>query len=101
LIGGPTSPLGQNIPPELAQYWNQLMQNFPQNVGGQQAVPTTGQPYPGVTNPIWGSGQTTQPQSLLKLKVKILGVTIRFNHHQTNQDLLSGGRLHTVPLVYR
>jgi hypothetical protein len=62
LIGGPTSPLGQNIPPALAQYWNQLMQNFPQNVGGQQVVPTMGQPYPGVTNPIWGSGQTTQPQ---------------------------------------
>jgi hypothetical protein len=62
LIGGPTSPLGQNIPPALAQYWNQLMQHFPQNAGGQQAVPTTGQPYPGVTNPIWGSGQTTQPQ---------------------------------------
>jgi hypothetical protein len=34
LIGGPTSPLGQNIPPALAQYWNQLMQHFPQNVGG-------------------------------------------------------------------
>jgi hypothetical protein len=62
LIGGPTSPLGQNIPLALAQYWNQLMQNFPQNAGGKQAVPTTGQPYPGVTNPIWGPGQTTQPQ---------------------------------------
>jgi hypothetical protein len=63
LVGAPTSPLGQNIPPALAQYWNQLMQNFPQNTGGQQAVPTPGQPYPGVTNPIWGSGQTTQPQT--------------------------------------
>jgi hypothetical protein len=63
LVGAPTSPLGQNIPPALAQYWNQLMQKFPQNAGGQQAVPTTGQPYPGVTNPIWGSGQTTQPQT--------------------------------------
>jgi hypothetical protein len=52
LVGAPTSPLGKNIPPTLAQYWNQLMQNFPQNAGGQQAVPTTGQPYPGVTNPI-------------------------------------------------
>jgi hypothetical protein len=30
--------------------------------GGQQTVPTIGQPYPGITNPIWGSGQTTQPQ---------------------------------------
>jgi hypothetical protein len=63
LIGGPTSPLGKNIPPALAQYWNQLMQHFPQNAGGKQVVPTTGQPYPGVTNPIWGSGQTTQPQA--------------------------------------
>jgi hypothetical protein len=63
LVGAPTSPLGPNIPPALAQHWNQLMQNFPQNAGGQQAVPTPGQPYPGVTNPIWGSGQTTQPQT--------------------------------------
>jgi hypothetical protein len=63
LVGAPTSPLGQNIPPALAQYWNQLMQNVPQNVGGQPTVPTPGQPYPGVTNPIWGSGQTTQPQT--------------------------------------
>jgi hypothetical protein len=61
-IGGPTSPFGKNIPPDLAQYWNQLLQNFPQNAGGQQTVPTVGQPYPGITNPIWGSGQTTQPQ---------------------------------------
>jgi hypothetical protein len=61
-VGGPTSPFGQNIPLELAQYWTQLLQNFPHNVGGQQDVPTVGQPYPGVTNPIWGSGQTTQPQ---------------------------------------
>jgi hypothetical protein len=61
-VGGPTSPFGQNIPPELAQYWNQILQKFPQNVGGQQIVPAVGQPYPGVTNPIWGSGQTTQPQ---------------------------------------
>jgi hypothetical protein len=61
-IGGPTSPFGQNIPPELAQYWNQILQNFPQNVGGQQTVPTVGQPYLGVTNPIWGQSHTTQPQ---------------------------------------
>jgi hypothetical protein len=61
-VGGPTSPFGQNIPPELAQYWNQILQNFPQNAGGQQTVPAVGQPYPGVTNPIWGSSQTTQPQ---------------------------------------
>ena len=39
------------------------MQNFPQNIGGKPAVLTPGQPYPGVTNPIWGSGQTTQPQT--------------------------------------
>jgi hypothetical protein len=47
----------------LAQYWNQLMKNFPQNARGKPTVPTPGQPYPGVTNPIWGSGQTTQPQT--------------------------------------
>jgi hypothetical protein len=29
LIGGPTSPFGQNIPPELAQYWQKLLQNLP------------------------------------------------------------------------
>jgi hypothetical protein len=63
LVGALTSPLGPNIPPALAQYWNQLMKNFPQNAGGQQAVPTPGQPYPGVTNPIWGSGKSTQPQT--------------------------------------
>jgi hypothetical protein len=61
-VGGPTSPFGQNIPPELAQYWNQLLQNFPQLLGGKTTVPPVGQPYPGVTNPIWGSGQTSQPQ---------------------------------------
>jgi hypothetical protein len=61
-IGGPTSPFGQNIPLDLAQYWTHLLRNFPQSTGGQQAVPIVGQPYPGLTNPIWGSGQTTQPQ---------------------------------------
>jgi hypothetical protein len=55
-VGGPTSPFGQNIPPELAQYWNQLLKNFPSTAGGQTTVPPIGQPYPGVTNPIWGSG---------------------------------------------
>jgi hypothetical protein len=62
LIGGPHSPLGQNIPPALAQYWTQLLQNVPQNPGGQPTIPTQGQPYPGVTNPIWGSVQSTPPQ---------------------------------------
>jgi hypothetical protein len=61
LMGGPNSPLGQNIPPALAQYWTQLLQNLAQNPGGKQVVPTQGQPYPGVTNPIWGSVQSTQP----------------------------------------
>jgi hypothetical protein len=61
LIGGPHSPLGQNIPPALAQYWTQLLQNVPQNPGGQPTIPTQGQPYPGVTNPIWGSVQSTPP----------------------------------------
>jgi hypothetical protein len=46
----------------LAQYWNQLLQNLPLNTQGQTTVPPVGQPYLGVTNPIWGSGQTTQPQ---------------------------------------
>jgi hypothetical protein len=27
-IGGPTPPFGQNIPPSLAQYWNQMIQNL-------------------------------------------------------------------------
>jgi hypothetical protein len=61
MVGGPTSPFGQNIPPALAQYWQQLLQNIPL-AGGQATVPPVGKPYPGVTNPIWGSGQTTQPQ---------------------------------------
>jgi hypothetical protein len=55
LMGGPNSPLGKNIPPALAQYWTQLLQNLAHNPGGQQTIPTQGQPYPGVTNPIWGS----------------------------------------------
>jgi hypothetical protein len=62
LMGGPHSPLGQNIPHALAQYWTQLLQNVPQIPGGQQTIPTQGQPYPGVTNPIWGSVPSTQPQ---------------------------------------
>jgi hypothetical protein len=46
-VGGPTSPFGQNIPPALAQYWNQMLQNLPQMTGGQQlSVPIVGQPYP-------------------------------------------------------
>jgi hypothetical protein len=61
LMGGPHSPLGQNIPLALAQYWTQLLQNVPQIPGGQQTIPTQGQPYPGVTNPIWGSVPSTQP----------------------------------------
>jgi hypothetical protein len=35
-IGGPTSPFGQNIPPDLAQYWNQILRNFPQNARGSK-----------------------------------------------------------------
>jgi hypothetical protein len=33
-VGGPTSPFGQNIPPDLAQYWTQMLQNLPQTTGG-------------------------------------------------------------------
>jgi hypothetical protein len=62
MIGGPTLPFGQNIPPELAQYWNQILQNFPQNARGQQTIPTIGQPYPGIPNPIWGQSHNTQNQ---------------------------------------
>jgi hypothetical protein len=63
-IGGkppPTPPYGQNIPPSLAQYWNYLIQNNPHSTGGKQPQassfipPSTGQPYPGTSNPIWGS----------------------------------------------
>jgi hypothetical protein len=62
MIGGPTPPFGQNIPPALAQYWNQMLQNLPQMTGGQQIVPTIGQPYPGIPNPIWGKNvQTNVP----------------------------------------
>jgi hypothetical protein len=59
-IGGPTPPLGQNIPPALAQFWNQMIQNPPQMIGGQQLpVPTIGQPYLGIPNPIWGTNAQT------------------------------------------
>jgi hypothetical protein len=59
-IGGPTPPFGQNIPPSLAQYWNQMIQNPPQMTRGQQLhVPTIGQPYPGIPNPIWGMNAQT------------------------------------------
>jgi hypothetical protein len=33
-MGGLTPPYGQNIPPSLAQYWNQLIQHPPQSTGG-------------------------------------------------------------------
>jgi hypothetical protein len=68
LIGGSTPPYGQNIPPSLAQYWNQLIQHPPQSTGGQQfstasvIPPSIGQPYPGTFNPIWGlNAQTHVP----------------------------------------
>jgi hypothetical protein len=57
-----TPPFGQNIPAALAQYWNQMLQNLIQTTGGQQTVPTIGQPYPGIPNPIWGQGHTAQTQ---------------------------------------
>jgi hypothetical protein len=60
MIGGPIPPFGQNIPPFLAQYWNQMIQNPPQMTGGQQLpVPTIGQLYPGIPNPIWGTNSQT------------------------------------------
>jgi hypothetical protein len=62
-IGGKTpatAPIGQNIPAYLAQYWNYLIQNNPHTTGEQQPQttsfipPSTGQPYPGPSNSIWG-----------------------------------------------
>jgi hypothetical protein len=65
-IGGPTLPYGKNIPPSLAQYWNQLIQHPSQSTGGQQfpstsvIPPIMGQPYRGSFNPIWGVNAQTQ-----------------------------------------
>jgi hypothetical protein len=62
-IGGKpplTPPYGKNIPPSLAQYWNHLIQHNPHLTGGQQLPtrsiipPGIGQPYTGMSNPIWG-----------------------------------------------
>jgi hypothetical protein len=37
-----------------------MIQNLPQTTGGQQLpVPTIGQPYPGIPNPIWGTNAQT------------------------------------------
>jgi hypothetical protein len=101
LMGGPNSPLGQNIPPALAQYWTQLLQNLAQNPGGQQVVPTQGQPYPGVTNPIWGSVQSTQPQVSAQPQAQNPWGYYPILPPQGNQVLLSGGKLHMHPLAYR
>jgi hypothetical protein len=63
-IGGQppsTPPYGKNIPPSLAQYWNYLIQHTPHSTRGQHPQassnipPSTSQPYPGTSNPIWGS----------------------------------------------
>jgi hypothetical protein len=59
-IGGPTPTFRQNIPPSLAQYWNQMIQNPPQTTRGKPLpIPTIGQPYPGIANPIWGTNAQT------------------------------------------
>jgi hypothetical protein len=72
-IGGkppPTLPYGKNIPPSLDQYWNYPIQNNPHSIGGQQPKassfipPSTGKPYPGTSNPIWGSN--AQPHTLVQ-----------------------------------
>jgi hypothetical protein len=69
-IGGKpplTPPYGKNITPSLAQYWNYLTQHNPHWTRGHQPQassvmpPSTGQPYPGTSNPIWGSN--AQPQA--------------------------------------
>jgi hypothetical protein len=71
-IGGkppPTPPYGKNIPPSLAQYWNHLIQHNPQSTGGKQPQvnsiipPSTSQPYPGTSNPIWGLNAQPHPCS--------------------------------------
>jgi hypothetical protein len=62
MIRGPTPPFGQNIPPALAQYWTQMLQNLPKMTGGKQPAPTIGKPYPGIPNSIWGQGQNIQTQ---------------------------------------
>jgi hypothetical protein len=63
-IGGqppPTPPYGENIPLSLAQYWNHLIQHNPHSTRGKQPQassvipPSTCQPYPDTSNPIWGS----------------------------------------------
>jgi hypothetical protein len=59
MIGGPAPPFGQNIPPALAQYWTQMLQNIPQTTGGKQPTPTIGQNYLGIPNLIWVQGQNT------------------------------------------
>jgi hypothetical protein len=65
-MGGPTPTYGKNIPPSLAQYWNQLIQNSPQTIGGHHfpaasvTPPSMGQPYLGSFNPIWGPNGQNQ-----------------------------------------
>jgi hypothetical protein len=63
-IGGKPPPnpcYGENIPPSLAQYWSHLIQHNPHSTGGKPPhaspviPPSTGQPYPGMSNSIWGS----------------------------------------------
>jgi hypothetical protein len=39
-----------------------MLQSLPQTNGGKKPVPTIGQPYPGIPNPIWGSGHNAQSQ---------------------------------------
>jgi hypothetical protein len=68
LIGGKPPfppPYGKSIPPSLAQYHNNLIQHNPHLIRGKQPQassiipPSTGQPYPSTSNPIWGSNAQT------------------------------------------
>jgi hypothetical protein len=97
LIAGkapPTSPYGQNIRPSLAQYWNYLIQH---STGGQQPQassvipPSIGQPYPSMSNPIWGSN--TQPHT------PVQGYNL-MNYLPPHQPLNLPGSLHYMQISY-
>jgi hypothetical protein len=70
-------------------------------LGGKQVVPTMGQPYPGVTNPIWGSGQTTQPQVPTQTQGQNPWGYYPIQPPQSQPGSSLWGQTAYVPLVYR